>query len=405
MDTYTPNKKVLYVDDEENLLSSFTSLMRREGYHIQTLSDSQSIGFILEREGPFALVISDQRMPGLDGVGVLKKVREMHPETIRMLLTGFASQDDTQRAINESGIARYMNKPWDDEALRQLVRECVDQFNLGTENKFLAAQLALQNAALSELLDGTIGQSVRLLSNLLFYINPGAANQTERIRKLGKVLLEMMPGVTPEERWDIERALDLFNIGIVMLPPLVQVSLNKDGLHTIDRFPIAANHFILAADLIKDIPQFDRVAAIIRYQAKNFDGTGRPETDRIEGLNIPLGARMLHVLLDLEKLSTANFRGKDVLRGMLKRKGIYDADIIDIMLHGSVTQKSTKKEEMVLLVHVAAGMVLGEDIKTQMGMVLLQKNTVLTEASVKILQSWHGYDRIIEPIKVVSGDN
>ena len=83
MDQFVPNTKVLYVDDEANLLASFSSLMRREGYRIHTLSDSTAIKGELEKEGPFALVISDQRMPGLDGVAVLKMVRETHPETIR----------------------------------------------------------------------------------------------------------------------------------------------------------------------------------------------------------------------------------------------------------------------------------------------------------------------------------
>ncbi len=404
MDAYAPNKKVLYVDDEENLLSSFSSLMRREGYHIQTLSDSLSIGTVLERDGPFALVISDQRMPGLDGVGVLKKVKESHAETIRILLTGFASLEDTQRAINESGIARYLNKPWDDEALKQLVRECVDQFNLISENKYLTLRLARQNAALTDMLDGTVAQSIRLLSNLLFYINPGAANQTERVRKLGRLMLDMVPGVSAEERWDVERALDLFNIGIAMLPPLVQVSLNKDGLHTIDRFPLAANHFIVAADLLKDVPQFSGVAEIIRLQAKNYDGSGKPEADQTMGNNIPLGARLLHILLDLEKMSTPNFRGKDVLKGMLKRKGIYDTGLIDLMLNGSVSPKGGRKEQDITLFHIAPGMTLLEDIRTQLGMVLLQKNTMLTEASVKILQQWNGYDRIVEPIRIVTAE-
>lgn len=404
MDAYAPNKKVLYVDDEASLLSSFSSLMRREGHQIQTLSDSTTIRTVLEKDGPFALVISDQRMPGLDGVGVLKAVRDTHYGTIRVLLTGFASQEDTQRAVNESGIARYMNKPWDDDGLKKLVRECVDQYNLATENAYLAAQLALQNTKLEEVLNGTVSQTIRLLSNLLLYINPHAANQTERIRKLGKVFLSMLPDVSSEEQWDVERAFDLYNIGIAMLPPLIQVSINKDGLHTIDRFPVACNHFIVASDLLKDIPRFQNVASIIRYQAKNFDGSGKPEHDFIKEKQIPLGSRMLHILLDLEKMSTGNFHGKDVLRGMTRRHGVYDNELIEILLHGSVAAKNQKREDEVTLKHICAGMTLVEDIKTHLGQVLLPRNTVLSDASVKILQRWNGYDRIIEPIRVITGD-
>jgi response regulator RpfG family c-di-GMP phosphodiesterase len=295
MDQFVPNTKVLYVDDETHILSSFTSLMRREGYQIHTLSESSMIGATLEKDGPFALVISDQRMPGLDGVGVLAVVKETHPETMRVLLTGFASQDDTQRAINESGIARYMNKPWDDGALKLLVAECVGQYNMSSENKYLVGQIALQNVRLAEMLEGTVGQSIRLLSNFLLYINPQAANQTERIRKLGNAIMNMLPPLSTDERWDVERGFDLFNIGIAMLPPLIQVSLNKDGLQAMERFPVACNHHLVAADLIKDIPRFEKVAAIIRYQKKNYDGSGRPENDIVKGTDIPMGARLLHM--------------------------------------------------------------------------------------------------------------
>jgi response regulator RpfG family c-di-GMP phosphodiesterase len=404
MDQFVPNTKVLYVDDETNLLSAFTSLMRREGYQIHTLSDSTMIRTALEKDGPFALAISDQRMPGLDGVGVLTLVKEKHPETVRVLLTGFASQDDTQRAINESGIARYMNKPWNDEALKQLVTECVQHFNMAAENKYLIGQIARQNVRLAEMLDGTVGQSIRLLSNLLLYINPQAANQTEQIRKLGNAILNMLPTLSRDERWDMDRGFDLFNIGIAMLPPLIQVSLNKDGLQAMDRFPVASNHHLVAADLIEGIPRFEKVAAIIRYQKKNYDGSGRPEKEFVAGKDIPLGSRLLHILLDLEKLSTDHFRGKDVLRGMLKRRGIYDAALIDVMLHGITGPKQPRREESLSVFHLAAGMLMAEDIRTKSGQVLLQKSTVLTDASVKILQQWNGYDHILEPIRVIIGD-
>jgi response regulator RpfG family c-di-GMP phosphodiesterase len=401
MEMYVPNNKVLYVDDESSLLASFSSLMRREGYQIQTLGDSTTILSVIEKNGPFALVISDQRMPGLDGVGVLKQVREVHPETIRVLLTGFASLDDTQRAINESGIARYMNKPWDDEELKKLARECVDQYNLTAENKYLTSQLVEKNEILSVLLDGTVGQTIRVLSHLLLYINPQAANQTERIRKLAKAILDLMPNLSTEERWDIDRALDLFNIGIAFLPPLIQVSLNKDGLQSLERFPVACNHHLLASDLIKDIPRFGKVANIIRYQAKNFDGTGKPDLEQVRGKDLPLGARLLHILLDLEKSSTENFRGRVVLEEMVKRPVKYDKDLIELILQGGASKKGQRKEASLTITHIRAGMIAVDDIKTNAGQVLLQRNTVITESSVKILQHWNGYDHIIEPIRVV----
>jgi hypothetical protein len=89
---------------------------------------------------------------------------------------------------------------------------------------------------------------------------------------------------------------------------------------------------------------------------------------------------------------------------MLKRRGIYDADLIDVMLHGITGAKNPRREDMLSVFHLTAGMLVAEDIRTKSGQVLLQKSTVLTDASVKILQQWNGYDHIIEPIRVIIGD-
>ncbi len=402
MNGYATNTKVLYVDDETALLSAFTSLFRREGLQIHTLADSTSIDRSLEQDGPFALVVSDQRMPGLDGVGTLERVRLKSPDTIRVMLTGFADQDDTVRAINTAEISRYIAKPWDDTQLRQIVHECVDSYNLAGENHYLSHELALRNASLEELLEGTVGETIQLLSHLISYINIHAANQTDRVRTLGNAVLNLSHTITAEERWDIQRALELFNLGIAVLPPWIQVTLNKEGLWSLARFPVALNHHLMAYDLLKDIPRFDRVARIIQLSHKDFDGGGEPVSIVIKGHDLPLGARLLRILIDLDSLSTEHFRGRDMLQKMVHQGKKYDTELISLMLGLESTLRGSHAEKRASIQELEEGMILVEDMVTLRGHVMIRAGSTLTKPVLKILSQTRQYDPIKEPILVRS---
>ena len=104
MAEFAENRKVLYVDDEENLLFSFRSLVRNQKAEVYTLSDSTMIEEFLGSNGPFAVVFSDQRMPGKDGVAVLREVASVSPDTMRVLVTGYADMEAVKGAINDGGI-------------------------------------------------------------------------------------------------------------------------------------------------------------------------------------------------------------------------------------------------------------------------------------------------------------
>jgi hypothetical protein len=241
---------------------------------------------------------------------------------------------------------------------------------------------------------------MHLLSHLISYINPHAANQAERVRKLGRAILNTIPNLSADERWEIYRALDLFNLGIAVLPPWIQVNLNKDGLKAFDRFPAARNHHVLASDLIKKVPRFERVATIIRYQAKDYSGAGEPVTEIVKGKNLSLGSRLLHILIDLDMLNTDNSNGKEILQQMLNRPAKYDVDLIVLMLGQSMETKQGCEEKSVPMMDLQEGMLLVDDVVTEHRQVLLKANTLLTSEAIKVIQQWDSYDKIQEPILV-----
>ncbi len=398
-DSFEPNKRILYVDDEEALLQSFNSLMRREEVETHVLLDSSKIEDTLVSEGPFALVISDQRMPEVQGVEVLETVGRIHPDTIKVLMTGYSDFDSTLRAINTGGIARYVSKPWQDEELRLLVRENVTRHNLVLKNRWLTTRLQEQNEELKELLGGTVAQTVRILGDMVGQVNPDAGGYAGRIKNLGVAMLPLLEGVTPRERWEICCALDLFSFGLATLPFSAQVAVNKYGLRGLERFPTAMNHHLMTAAMLEKIPQFDGVARIIRFQERDFDGQGEPLGDTTRGFDIPLGARLLHILIDLQRRTTPNFKGREVLVQMKSEPRKYDTGVIERMLSGrSDTPGGVRKAT---LEDLKPGMTLCNDVLTKSGQCLLRNAAVLTSTSIAIIHEWDRKDPVLVPINVI----
>ena len=140
---------ILLVDDEINILKALNRLLRTDGYRLLTAGSGVDALIIMARE-PVDLVISDMRMPEMDGAIFLAKVRQNWPDTIRILLTGHADMVQTVAAINQGEIYRYIAKPWDDQELLILVRQALEQLHLRRENQRLLRLTAEQNEALKE---------------------------------------------------------------------------------------------------------------------------------------------------------------------------------------------------------------------------------------------------------------
>jgi two-component sensor histidine kinase len=155
MAEYERNNRVLYVDDEKSLLSAFISLLRKEDIETHVLNDSTRIQNVLEQIGPFAVVFSDQRMPLMDGVGVLEVVARTHPSTLRVMMSGFSDFHELARAVNVAGLTSFISKPWKDGELIRFTRDCVERFNVEEEKSRLRQLLGDSYTHLQRLLDGS----------------------------------------------------------------------------------------------------------------------------------------------------------------------------------------------------------------------------------------------------------
>ena len=142
---------ILLVDDEANILSSLNRLLRRDGYRILTANGGEA-GLAVLAEHAVDVIVSDQRMPNMTGVEFLRRAKELYPETVRIVLSGYTELQSISDAINEGAIYKFMTKPWDDDLLRETIREAFRQKGLADENRRLTAELGAANQQLQQLL-------------------------------------------------------------------------------------------------------------------------------------------------------------------------------------------------------------------------------------------------------------
>ena len=149
MDKSKPDRTLLLVDDEENILSSLTRLFRRDGYTILRANSGQQ-GIEILKDNPVGVIVSDQRMPEMTGVEFLSQVKVTHPDTIRIVLSGYTDLKSITDAINDGAIYKFLTKPWDDDLLQKNVAEAFERYEMKIENVRLTEELTLANASLEK---------------------------------------------------------------------------------------------------------------------------------------------------------------------------------------------------------------------------------------------------------------
>ena len=145
--------RILFVDDEHNVLRSLERLIMEEEYEVFTATSGQEGLKILEQSGPFQLIVSDYRMPSMNGVDFLSEVFRRWPETERIILSGYADTAAIVAAINEGRIYKFIAKPWNDDELLRTIREVLDRYELRANNRRLLEELSAANTELKVIND------------------------------------------------------------------------------------------------------------------------------------------------------------------------------------------------------------------------------------------------------------
>ncbi len=374
-------EKILFVDDEQNILEAFKRQLRKRFRFDTALGPEEGLKAIKEN-GPYAVVVSDLRMPKMDGIQFLRRTKELSPETVRMMLSGHADLTNAINAVNEGNIFRFLTKPCPVDHLTKALQDGIDQYRLIRAEK--------------ELLDNTLKGSIKVLTDLLAIVNPEAFGRASRVRTLVKDLANYM-GIS--DTWQLETAALLSHVGFVTIPEeTLQKIYNKAEL-TGEEMQLFEMHPFIASDLIKNIPRMESVAEIIAYQEKLFDGSGIPP-NHPGGDAIPLGARILKVALDYDSLQISGKAPKDAYSELTSRNGSYDPKVLKA-LEMALGIEVKYEIKSVRIGELRGGMIFAEDVTSLEGRLLVAKGQEVTPALFERLKNFSRIAPVNEPIKVL----
>lgn len=373
--------KVLLVDDEPRVIEGVAQLLRRD-YDFRLASNPQEALKNLNEIHDLAVVVSDMRMPGMDGATLLHEVRLRRPDVSRILLTGEAGRDAAIRAVNEGQILRFLTKPCPTEDLKQAIDAGVVHHRL----------VHAERAVLQETLIGCI----KALMEVLALANPVAFGRAERIQKIATRCAERF---NCTDFWQLEAAAMLSQLGYITVPqPILEKMyagqpLTEPEKQKVDAVPDVSNA------LLEHIPRLEPVIQIVTALkwddaavAKLGDGT------------IGLGTRILGAVIEYEALVAAGKNRDQIFNELHRKSGRYGEKLV-MQLDDCIAHKDrimiarTPEEREILLRDVMPGARLQTELRTDSGVLLVPLNFEVTKTLLDRIANIHP-DLLVKPVRV-----
>jgi len=415
---------VLFVDDDENVLRSLKRLFFEEPFEVLTAgSGKEALEILKNRE--IGVVISDQRMPEMDGAQFLERAKRLAPYSIRMVLTGYADVNTAMDAINKGGAWRYITKPWDDNELLMTVKNAIETYGITKENVYLTELTKKQNEelqkwsteletyvqeqtieltrqnqeliALNNKLDKNVHFTITSFSNLIDLRDNTVCNHSSNVASFSIGIAERM-SLSESEVKTISIAAQLHDIGKIGIPDIVL--LKDPATLTPDEMVEYRKHPILGQSAVDAIEGLRDAGILIRHHHELCDGSGFP--DGLAGNAIPLGSRIIAIADIFDRTAVigsgrlAVSKALSIIESLLNkqfdpclfghvREIAKDKTISFAVTDGDVEMELTPKE-------LLPGMLVSKDIKTGTGLLLLTRGVILDEKHIDIIQRCYHLD-------------
>ena len=373
------DEKILLVDDEPNILQSIQRQLRKR-FTVVTATGGEEALRLLKEQGPFAVIVSDMRMPGMTGVELLAKVKEMYPEMTRLMLTGNADQETAMAAVNSGQIFRFLTKPCPPALFIPSLALALRQ------NRLVRAE--------KEVLQETLKKSLTVMSELLGIANPFAFSSGRRIQGF---VVNLANALQLENVWEFEIAALLSQIGCVTLPSEILTKVYQGAELTYDEKMMYRNHPKVGATFLEKIPRLENVTKMIEMQQLGYV----QYTDEMKEANfedVILGAQLLKVAVDLDRLLYKGERKNEAVGRMRKLKDRYNPAILRVL--PAVEYNEEQQVLTVTVEHVTLGMIAVEDVMTRNGVLVIPKGQEITRQLKEGLVNFNRQVGIVEPISV-----
>lgn len=410
--------KLLILDDEREILNALKRVFFRD-YEVSCFEEgNEALAAMSEKE--FAVIISDMRMPHMDGATFLAKAKELSPGSKRILLTGYSDMESTVKAVNDGAIFSYVNKPWDNNEIKVLVRNAAESYILQKENEQLNEELSNANFSLSaknqlldqkvqqrsealllsnERLKTSIGKQRELFNHLLDMVEAiieasigSCEGHNKRIASHAKLLCQSM-GLEKSVITQIYFATLMSDIGKITLP--AEILQTPEEQLSQEQKVVLQNSVLKGAEILQNIPNLKTVATLVRHQYEKFNGQGVP--DHLSGDNIPLGSRIIKVLSDYDNMLIGrkfkNRKSPAEAASLLKSEANKEYDPLVVQSYLRLLEKLPKLETLdadycLTIEQLEPGMTLAHDVVNKAGGTMLTKGTQLTDSSIEKLKQY-----------------
>lgn len=359
------SEKILLVDDEPNILEAYRRTLSHE-FKLDIASSGQEALTVVAEKGPYAVVISDMRMPGMDGVQLLSRIKTASPDTIRVMLTGTTDHDTAVNAINEGRIFRFLNKPCSKEQMASTITAALVQYRLVTAEK--------------QLLEQTLSGSLQVLTEVLSLVNPAAFSRAERARRYIHHVVTAMKLGNP---WQYEVAAMLSQLGCVTLAP-----------ETIDAVyhgkPLSPNeqeqynaHPRVAASLLAKIPRLEPIAWMISHQ-----NTPVTEAEAADAGEMRQGAEILRLILAYEQAIHRGASRTEAAHVLSRQHRNFSPAFFQAL----VTLDPNAEESEIrkcAIDDLMPGMIVQQEVRSVSGTLLVSKGQEVTPAVIWKLKNFY----------------
>ena len=371
--------RILCVDDEPNVLEGLSLTLRRR-HDVWTAPGGADALALMAKDGPPDVIISDMRMPGMNGAVFLAKARQLYPETVRLLLTGQTDLASATSAVNEGQIFRFLTKPCAPPDMIAAVTAALEQYRLITAERVL--------------LEETLLGSIKALTGVLALTHPASFGRAMRIKQH---VSDIAVATDLKERWQVEVAAMVSQLGSVALPPEVSEKVYFGHVLSAAEEAMVSRIPQVTEQLLGSIPRLEAVRQMLSSMGKppSRDVSSDPEKQLVA-----LGANMLRIAVDFDLLEGQGTSAEDAFSTMRGRKDRYDAKILDAFAAHRGQGQAREEIRELTLGSLIAGMVVAQDVRMMNGALLVARGYELTGSLLERLRNFrHG--TVKEPIRVV----
>lgn len=409
--------KILIVDDEINILNTLKRLLRNEDLEV-IITTSQGVALDHLRNSEIALLISDQKMPHMEGLHLLETAKKVSPKTLRMMITGYADTQTALKAINVAGVYRFLTKPWIDAELVTVVRDAIKTYSSTIKSSKLLQLMADrgeigQDESLNSAVTKHIGESlqdlnrwedsprdrpngfIEMMRKTLHFNAPDISSHCQRVASLA-IRMGQKLDLKVQECVDLEIAASLHDLGKVGLPPeffnLPPKSLSPYQQNLLDSHPNRG------AQLFFQVPGMKPIAQAIEHHHEAFDGSGFPHG--LKGTTIPLASRIIYAADSYDKALSGMVEGVGELPGhALDYMENYLTAKLDPEVFAALKECilifETSKEVNIETNDLKPGMILSRELRTAANVLLFAEFTSLTDFQIEMIKERQEIDPVI----------